>query len=105
MNTVIRTVSPLLVVSGAALESAVLLGHPPISAGGRDLMIGVGVSLVVVGLMNPGGTSAVGYAEIKDTAAINSILSMPQIKSLLLLHVLDLRRGREIGRASCRERV
>ncbi len=31
---------------------------------------------------NPGGTSAVGYAEIKDTAAINSILSMPQIKSL-----------------------
>ena len=51
MNTVIRTVSPLLVVSGAALESAVLLGHPPISAGGRDLMIGVGVSLVVVGLI------------------------------------------------------
>ena len=51
MNTVIRTVSPLLVVSGAALESAVLIGHPPISAGGRDLMIGMGVSLVVVGLL------------------------------------------------------
>ena len=51
MNTIIRTMSALIIVSGAALESAVLIGNPSISAGGRDLMIGMGVSLVVVGLL------------------------------------------------------
>ena len=78
MNTVIRTVSPLLVVSGAALESAVLLGHPPISAGGRDLMIGVGVSLVVVGLI---ARIASAVYRARRTRPLNSHVLMSLISS------------------------
>ena len=78
MNTVIRTVSPLLVVSGAALESAVLIGHPPISAGGRDLMIGMGVSLVVVGLI---ARIAGAVYRARRTRPLNSHVLMSLISS------------------------
>ena len=78
MNTVIRTVSPLLVVSGAALESAVLLEHPSISAGGRDLMIGMGASLIVVGLI---ARIASAVYRARRTRPLNSHVLMSLISS------------------------
>ena len=42
--------------------------------------------------------SLIGYSHVKDTAAVNEILAMPQVKA-------TLPRNAQIGRASCREKV
>lgn len=80
MNTVIRAVSALLVISGAALESAILIGNPSISAGGRDLMIGMGVSLIVVGLL---ARIASAVYRARRTRPLNRYVLMSCISSVI----------------------
>lgn len=85
MNTIIRAVSALIIVSGAALESAVLIGHPPISAGGRDLMIGAGASLIAVGLI---ARIASAVYRARRTRPLNRYVLMTCISSAIWFGIL-----------------
>lgn len=85
MNTIIRAVSALIIVSGAALESAVLIGNPSISAGGRDLMIGMGASLIAVGLI---ARIASAVYRARRTRPLNSHVLMTLISSAVWFGII-----------------